>query len=48
MLTIVTGPFHPDLEAALVSQVRLLKQGRKRGQEEKKGTGYFVWGMRRG
>ncbi|TAL10789.1 MAG: hypothetical protein EPO02_06545 [Nitrospirae bacterium] len=27
MLTVVTGPFHPDLEAALVSQVRSLKQG---------------------
>ncbi len=26
MLTIVTGPFHPDLEAALASQVRSLKQ----------------------
>ena len=26
MLSIVTGPFHPDLEAALVSQVRSLKQ----------------------
>ena len=27
MLTVATGPFHPDLEAALVSQVRSLKQG---------------------
>jgi ATP-dependent helicase/nuclease subunit B len=27
MLSIVTGPFHPDLEAALVAQVRSLKQG---------------------
>ena len=26
MLTVVTGPFHPDLESALVSQVRSLKQ----------------------
>jgi ATP-dependent helicase/nuclease subunit B len=26
MLSIVTGPFHPDLEAALVSQVRSLKE----------------------
>jgi ATP-dependent helicase/nuclease subunit B len=26
MLSIVTGPFHPDLESALVSQVRSLKQ----------------------
>jgi ATP-dependent helicase/nuclease subunit B len=26
MLNIVTGPFHPDLETALVSQVRSLKQ----------------------
>lgn len=26
MLDIVTGPFHPDLESALVSQVRSLKQ----------------------
>jgi ATP-dependent helicase/nuclease subunit B len=26
MLSIVTGPFHPDLENALVSQVRTLKQ----------------------
>jgi len=27
MLTVVTGSFHPDLESALVSQVRSLKQG---------------------
>ena len=26
MLNIVTGPFHPDLESALVSQIRSLKQ----------------------
>jgi len=27
MLTIVSGPFHPDLEAALVSHVQTIKQG---------------------
>src|SRR3989442_10343491 len=26
MLSVVTGPFHPDLETALVSEVRSLKQ----------------------
>ncbi len=26
MLSIVTGPFHPDLEAALITQIRTLKQ----------------------
>jgi len=27
MLHLITGPFHPDLESALVAHVRLLKQG---------------------